>query len=70
MADPKRAAGGVLYHVLHGESGFMYEVDRRLALANHPREWRDKPWTEREVEAYKKRGLKSAKEGPQAEAAE
>jgi hypothetical protein len=52
MADPKKAAGGRLFHVLHGESPFMYDVDRRNALNLHPGEWKDRPWTEEETEAY------------------
>jgi hypothetical protein len=64
MAEAKKLAGGTLFHVLHGESGFMYEVDRRLALARFPDEWKDRSWTAKEVEAYRKR----AKVQPQAEA--
>jgi hypothetical protein len=69
MAEAKKVAGGTLFHVLHGESGFMYEVDRRLALARHPDEWKDKPWTAREAEAYqKKRKAAKAGEAPTIEA--
>jgi hypothetical protein len=51
MADPKKAAGGKLFHIVHGESAFMYDVDRRNALNAHPDEWKDRPWTEEEIEA-------------------
>jgi hypothetical protein len=60
MAEPKKAAGGTLFHVIDGESRFMYAIDMRLALANHPEEWKDRPWTVKEVEAYKKRHAKEA----------
>jgi hypothetical protein len=61
MTEPKKVAGGTLFHVLHGESGFMYEVDRRLALARFPDEWRDRPWTAREAETYNTKRRKQAK---------
>jgi hypothetical protein len=50
---------GKIFHVLHGESPLMPLVDMRLALANHPHEWKDRPWTEKEVEAHKKRQAKA-----------
>ncbi len=58
MAEPKKAAGGTIFHVLNGESQFMYAVDIRIALTRHPGEWKDRPWTEKEIEAYKKRQAK------------
>jgi hypothetical protein len=47
----------------------MYEVDRQLARARCPDEWKDKPWTAREAEAYqKKRKAAKAGEAPTTEA--
>lgn len=70
MADPKKAAGGRLFHVLHGESPFMYAVDMRNALHLHPGEWKDRPWTEEEIEAFKNPDRPKPKaepeEGPEA----
>jgi hypothetical protein len=62
MAEPKKTAGGRLFHVLHGESPFMYDVDRRNALNLHPGEWKEQPWTEEEIEAHNR--------GPQSQLAE
>jgi hypothetical protein len=65
MAEGKKTAGGTLFHVLSGESGFMYEVDRRQALARFPEEFKDRPWTAKEVEAYhKKRKAKAGEAQP------
>jgi hypothetical protein len=55
MAEPKKPAGGTIFHVIDGESRFMHSVDMRTALARFPDEWKDRPWTAKEVEAYKKR---------------
>lgn len=33
-----------IYHVTEGISPWMYKIDARIALANHPGEWSDKPW--------------------------
>ena len=53
--EPKKPAGGTLFHVTLGESRWMHNVDRRTALANRPDEWKDRPWTAKEIEAYKKK---------------
>ncbi|HET8921349.1 MAG TPA: hypothetical protein VFN27_16940 [Xanthobacteraceae bacterium] len=63
MAEPAKAAGGYLYHPIYGKSAFMYQVDMTGvkdgvpigALVRFPDEWKDRPWTEREIEDWKKR---------------
>jgi hypothetical protein len=64
------AAGGYLYHPIHGKSGFMWNADMTNpkigALALHPDEWKDRPWTDAEIEAYKrKQGAAEVKAEPQ-----
>jgi hypothetical protein len=68
MAEPKKAAGGKLFHVLAGESPFMYDVDRRNALNLHADEWKDRPWTEEEIEAATGVEKPAAAGGAEAEA--
>ena len=67
MALPDNA-GGYLYHPIHGKSGFMWNADMTNpkigALALHPDEWKDRPWTDAEIEAYKR------KQAPQVKAEE
>jgi hypothetical protein len=63
MAEAKKAAGGRLFHVLQGESLFMYRVDMDVALTRHSDEWKDRPWTEEEIAEY----LHKAEAAPPAE---
>jgi hypothetical protein len=53
-STPAAPAGGTLYHVIHGESGWMWAVDQKWALTFKD-EWRRTPWTAAETAAYKKR---------------
>ena len=58
MAEPAKTAGGYLYHPIYGKSAFMYQVDisnpLHGALTRFPDEWKDRPWTDAEIEAWKK----------------
>lgn len=33
------------YHVVHGATLFPYAIDAQMAVAQHPLEWSDVPWT-------------------------
>ena len=74
MAEPKQASGGYLYHPIHGKSGFMWNADMNNpkigALALHPDEWKDRPWTDEEIAAYKRKQAEAEvkEETPQPEA--
>lgn len=51
--EPRKPAGGFLFHVVNGKSEFMYNADMRHALT-FP-EWKDRPWTAEEVATYERK---------------
>lgn len=48
---PTRSAVKTIHHIVDGPCS-MYLVDARSAIGRFPKEWREKPWTEREREAH------------------
>lgn len=59
MAE-RASATRTVYHVVQGEVS-MYNVDARHALTFD--EWRDKPWTDAQAEAWKKKQARAKDAG-------
>lgn len=64
--EPNKPAGGTCFYIEGGEckeSRFMYQTDIDSSIARFPDQYRkDRPWTQKEIDAYKKRKDKEAKE--------
>jgi hypothetical protein len=46
--------GATAYHVNDGAVRFPYAVDARHAIASHPLEWRDAPWSQADADAARR----------------
>jgi gentisate 1,2-dioxygenase len=57
----RASAVTTVYHVIDGAVS-MYIIDAKHALS-HKDEWKDRPWKESEVEAYKRRKAKAVAKG-------